>query len=68
VADADSPSPAELTRDELTILIGGVWEALYELGDEEFRIRVGGIPADDARALLKRLGEERRRRDHKNPS
>lgn len=44
-----------LSEEELTIIIGGVWEALFELGDSEFRTRVGGVPADKARSLLHEL-------------
>jgi hypothetical protein len=47
-----------LCRDELTIIIGGVTEAMWELGDDEFAIRVGPT-ADEARALLQRLQELR---------
>lgn len=49
----------ELTWSDLTILIGGGWEAVFELGDAEFAIRVGRTAAE-ARALLDRLSEIRR--------
>lgn len=43
-----------LSRDEITILIGGVYEALFELEDDEFAIRVGPT-ANEARQLMERL-------------
>jgi hypothetical protein len=44
----------DLSRDELAIVIGGVVEALYALGDEEFAIRVGPT-AREARELIEKL-------------
>jgi hypothetical protein len=55
---SDGTVLVQLCRDELTIIIGGVSEALFELGDDEFAIRVGPT-ADEARALLQRLNESR---------
>ena len=49
-----------LTVDELSILIGGLFEALYELDDQEFATRVGWL-AEDARSLGKRLVDVRER-------
>jgi len=56
----------ELSCDELTILIGGVHEALFELGDEEFAIRVGP-PADEARQLIERLAVTRKIMKNQKP-
>lgn len=50
--------PVQLTLLDLRVLLGGIHEALFELGDDEFHVRVG-VPADEARALLEQLLEVR---------
>lgn len=50
--------PVQLTLLDLRVLLGGVHEALFELGDDEFQVRVG-VPADEARELLRHLLEVR---------
>jgi hypothetical protein len=55
---SDGTVLVRLGKDELTIIIGGVIEAMFELGDDEFAIRVGPT-ADEARALVQRLQELR---------
>ena len=46
--------PVNLTLVDLRVLLGGVHEALFELGDEEFHVRVG-VPAEEAQVLMQRL-------------
>ena len=46
--------PVHLTLVDLRVLLGGVHEALFELGDEEFHLRVG-VTGDDARVLMQHL-------------
>jgi hypothetical protein len=43
-----------LSRDELLMAIGGITEAIYALGDDEFAIRIGPT-ADEARDFVRRL-------------
>ncbi len=50
--------PVQLTLVDLRVLLGGVHEALFELGDDEFQVRVG-VPAGEARELLRHLLEVR---------
>lgn len=50
--------PVHLTLSDLQVLLGGVHEALFELGDDEFHVRVG-VTADNARVLMQQLLEVR---------
>lgn len=53
------PINLSVSRDELSIMIGSISEAVFNLGDDEFAIRVGPT-AQEARNLVQRLVAIRR--------
>jgi hypothetical protein len=51
-SDSERAATVELSRTELTLIVGGISEGLFEISPHEFEIRVGA-PADAALAFVK---------------